>query len=98
MNDLDRQDFDQAMGESFASFVSPPVQWEDASPHECCEAIWTVLGFDVTPELLASLNNEKIEDIRIAFGTYFECEQPTTQNIIDAIAATLSRWPIGSTD
>jgi hypothetical protein len=32
-----RPDFEQALGETFGDFVSPPVSFEDASPHECCE-------------------------------------------------------------
>jgi hypothetical protein len=39
-------DFEQALGETFGDHVSPPVPFEDASPHECCEVVWTVAGCD----------------------------------------------------
>lgn len=44
-----RPDFEQAVGETFGEFVSPPVPFEDASPHECCEVVWAVAGRRVTP-------------------------------------------------
>ena len=35
-----RPDFEQALGETFGDYVSPPVPFEDASPHECCEVVY----------------------------------------------------------
>jgi len=29
-----RPDFEQALGETFGDYVSPPVPFEDASPHD----------------------------------------------------------------
>ncbi len=51
-----RPDFEQALGESFGEAVCPPVPFEDASPHECCEVVWAVAGADVTPTMLAELD------------------------------------------
>ena len=39
-----RPDFEQALGETFGDYVSPPVPFEDASPHECCEVVWASLA------------------------------------------------------
>ena len=93
-----RTEFEQALGETFGEFVSPPVPFEDASPHECCEVIWHVVGDDVTPAMLAALNDTKIEELAKSFGEDFECDPPTVDQIRDAISHTLARWPIRSLD
>lgn len=96
MRDNNRPDFEQAMGEAFSDFVSPPVRFEDASPHECCEAIWSVLGREVTPTALASLPHARLVALSEGFGKYFDTDAPSVDRIKDAIAGTLARWPVGS--
>ena len=91
-----RPDFEQAMGETFGEFVSPPVTFEDASPHECCEVIWSVAGHDVTPARLAALSEGEIATLARRFGEYFESDAPTVEQVEAAIAHTLARWPVGS--
>jgi len=93
-----RPDFEVAMGEEFGALVSPPVPFFEASPHECCEAIWAALGRDVTPRRLARITPSQIEELANAFGTYFECDAPAGMQLMEAIARTLSRWPPGSLD
>ncbi len=84
------------MGEEFGNLVSPPVPFLEASPQECCEAIWRVLGENVTPTILAKLNQSGYQSIAVSFGEWFECEAPPTMQIAEAVARTLSRWPPGS--
>ena len=91
-----RPDFEQALGETFGDYVSPPVPFEDASPHECCEVVWAVAGRDVTPARLAALGEDQLSDLARKFGEYFECDAPTVEQVRDAIAHTLARWPVGS--
>jgi len=91
-----RPDFEQAMGEAFGECVSPPVPFEDASAHECCEVVWDVVGRNVTPRKLAALSNDEIVSLSQRFGEYFELESPSIENIKEAIARTLARWPVGS--
>ena len=55
-----RNDFVQAMGESFGEFVSPPVPFDVASPHECCEVVWSVAGYEVNPAQWAALNEAQL--------------------------------------
>lgn len=86
------------MGEEFSDLVSPPIPFFEASPHECCEAIWQVLGDDVTPTTLANLTDSEFQKIALAFGNWFECEAPPAMQIAEAVARTLSRWPAGSLD
>jgi hypothetical protein len=95
VNQQYRSDFNQALGESFGDYVSPPIPFDAASPHECCEALWSVLGTNITPTQLAQLSPETIATIAHQFGEYFECEAPTIEQIQAAIAQTLFRWPIG---
>lgn len=87
-----RPDFELAMGQSF----SECVKFEDGSPHECCEAIWAVLGMNVTPRDLAALSDERIEALALSFGKYFELEAPSAEQMKEAVARTLARWPVGS--
>jgi hypothetical protein len=91
-----RPDFLQALGETFGDYVSPPVPFEDASPHECCEVVWAVTGRDVTPARLAALGEDQVSDLARKFGEYFECDAPTVEQVRVAIAHTLARWPVGS--
>jgi len=91
-----RPDFQQAMGESFAEAVCPPVPFESASAHECCEVIWEVLGFKVTPRSLTTLTEAQILALSQKFGEYFESESPSLEKVKEAIARTLARWPVGS--
>jgi len=91
-----RPDFEQALGESFGEHVSPPVPFEDASPHECCEVVWSIAGQEVTPARMATLNEDEITALAHKFGTYFGCDAPSIHQINDAIADTLARWPVGS--
>jgi hypothetical protein len=93
-----RSDFEQAMGETFGDFVSPPVPFDDASPHECCEVVWSVAGRDVTPARLAWFGASQVATLARRFGEYFGCEPPSESQVRDPIAQTLARWPVGSLD
>lgn len=79
INDQNRSDFNQALGESFGDYISPPIPFDAASPHECCEALWAVLGPNITPTQLAQLSPETIATIAQQFGAYFESEAPTIE-------------------
>lgn len=91
-----RPDFEQALGETFGDFLCPPLPLDDASPHECCEVVWQVTGYDVTPAQLRDLTANQIEQLAKRFGEYFECTPPTVFQIKEAISHTLARWPPGS--
>jgi hypothetical protein len=86
-------DFEQAMGEEFGVAVSPPVPFEDASAHECCEAVWRALGPEVTPAILASIGTAELERLASAFASYFECERPSHAALERAVTGVLARWP-----
>jgi hypothetical protein len=91
-----RPDFEQAMGETFGEYVSPPVPFDDATPHECCEVIWSVAGREVTPTRLAGLSEAELSHLARRFGEWADCDPPTVEQIKRAIAQTLARWPVGS--
>jgi hypothetical protein len=95
-DDQKRDDFIVAMGESFSDSICPPVPNEEASPHECCNAVCSVLGRNVTPTTLARLSEVRLVALAIGIGEYFECEAPREEQVEDAIARTLDRWPAGS--
>lgn len=86
------------MGEIFGEFVSPPVPFGSASPHECCEVIWSVAGDSVTPRGLAALTDVQILALSEKFGEYFESQSPSVEKVKKAIAKTLLAWPVGSLD
>lgn len=94
---MSNPDFVQATVLSFSDHVSPPVPFDDASPHGCYEAVESFLGEDVTPERPSKLSDQEIEELASAFGRCFEVEPPSSAQIRQAIRATLHRWPPGST-
>jgi hypothetical protein len=91
-----RPDFEQALGESFAECATPPLPFEEASAHECCEVVWQVVGFDVTPAILAAMEDAQIAELSAAFGLYFETTAPSVEQMKTAISRTLARWPVRS--
>ena len=93
-----RADFEQALGESFGDRVCPPVPFESASAHECCEVVWSVAGRDVTPARLAGLPEPQVSELARRFADYFGCEPPAASQVRDAIADALARSPVGSMD
>src|SRR5262249_32836352 len=66
-----RADFEQAMGEPSGEAVCPPVPFESASAHECCEVIWSVLGLKVTPRSLTTLTQAQIVTLSQRIAEYF---------------------------
>ncbi len=91
-----RPDFETAMGEEFGDLVCPPVPTSEASPHECCEAVWLAVGRNVTPTSLANLSELQLHQLAKAFSNYFECAPPAVVRLAEAVARTLARWPPGS--
>jgi hypothetical protein len=89
-------EFLTAMGESFGASISPPVPFDGASAHECYNAVWSVLGQEVTPTSLAHLSQPQLSALAEGIGAYFECDPPTVEQVKLAIARTLHRWPMGS--
>jgi hypothetical protein len=88
-----------SLGETFSYYVtqtSIPFEEADVSPHECCEVVWSVLGYDVTPTRLWKLNESQVAALANKFGEYFGYDSPTVEEVKDAIADTLARWPIDS--
>lgn len=93
MNKQMRADFEQAVGESFADHLCPPLPFDDASAHECYEVIRETVGPEVNSRHLEKLNDAKIETLASSFGSYFECKPPKPHQIKKAIASLLFRWP-----
>lgn len=93
-----RLDFETAMGEEFGHVICPPVRAIDASPHDCCEAVWRALGWHATPSTLANLSEAQFCDLAKSISDFFECAQPPVEQLAEAVARTLSRWPPGSLD
>jgi hypothetical protein len=91
-----RPEFEQAMGESFAECVCPPVPFMNGITDECCEVVRMVAGYQVTPARLAAFRKADIERLSKAFGEYFGTADPSVKQIKEAIALTLARWPVGS--
>ena len=65
------------------------MPFEDASPRECCEVVWHIVGKDVTPDALAALDDAKIAEPAKSFGEDFECESPTLKN---SETQSLTHW------
>jgi hypothetical protein len=93
---MSRADFLQAAGESFGDCICPPIPFEDASAHECCEVLTEALGDGFTPDRLAALTDTEMATLATRFGDYFESEPPSPAQIRQAVERTLRRWPVGS--
>ena len=92
-HDPRQSDFLSALGEELAEAVSPPVPFEDASPHECCEAARGVLGPEAAPQVLAALDEDGLRCLADALGAWFEVEPPALPRVRRAVERTLARWP-----
>ena len=93
---MSRPDFEQSVGETFGDFICPPVPFEDASAHECCEVIKEVFGDGVSSENFASVDDEDIFRLAAAFGRYFDVEPPSAEQVRNAVRQIAKRWPPGS--
>jgi hypothetical protein len=95
---MDRRqgDFMQAVGESFADCVCPPVPHGNMFVADCWDIVCEQVGDGVTPTRLASLVRADLERLRKAFGSYFECDPPSLTQVKEAIRVSLARWPVGS--
>lgn len=91
-----QRDFEQAMGECFSEHVSPPVPYEDASAHECCEPVWAIAGRHMTPRSLVALSDDQIASLSAKIGEWFDSPAPTVEQVRAAISCTLARWPVES--
>ncbi|MBM9466742.1 hypothetical protein [Nakamurella leprariae] len=93
MDATHRIDVEQAMGVQSGDCLWPPVPFDDASPYECCEAVWSALGQAVTPAMLASLDDQDVTRLAAAVGQWFEVDTPSLAQVRTAGAQTLARWP-----
>jgi hypothetical protein len=92
--DIRQCDFWAALGEEFSQAVCPPVAFEDASPHECCEPLRQVLGPIATPKGLAALSESDLHGLASAFGAHFETPPPSLEPLRRAVEGVLARWPV----
>ena len=89
-------EFMQAVGESFADCVCPPVPRDDIYIAASWDIICKQLDDKVTPSRFATLNRADFERLRKAFGEYFECKPPSLAQVKLAVQVSLARWPVGS--
>lgn len=91
-------DFVSAICKEFCEALSDVVLLEALSPQECWEPLINVLGKDVDAKTLADLTNEQIEQLRVAYASWFENDTITTDQIKTGISRTLVRWsPVSGT-
>ncbi|MFI4862302.1 MAG: hypothetical protein ACIAXF_16680 [Phycisphaerales bacterium JB063] len=90
------QDFMVALGKCFGQHICPPVDVEDATPHECGEAVGSCFGSDITPTMLSKLKILDMLDLADAITAHFECDKIDINQIDKAISELLKRWPVGS--
>lgn len=93
---MSRADFEQAVGEIFGDCICPPVPFDDASAHECCEVVTAEFGDDVSPADFVDIGDAVVVRLAAAFGRYFEAVPPSAEQIREAIRLVTQRWPAGS--
>jgi hypothetical protein len=93
----DRQgDFMQAVGESYADCVCPPVPHGNMFVPDCWDVLCDAVGVEVTPARLAALTSADLDRLRTALGSYFQCDPPSLRQVKAAVKVSLARWPVGS--
>jgi hypothetical protein len=93
MSEQRRLDFLAAFGEEFCEGLSPTVGWETVTPQDGYEVFLRVLRQEPSPQLLSSLSDLQLDQLRAGSEQYFECEGLTVAQIRDVIARTLARRP-----
>jgi hypothetical protein len=93
MNEHKRLDFLAAFGEEFRAGLWPIVGWENLVPQDAFAVLLRVQRQEPTPQLLSSLSDLELEQLRVESERYFECEGLTVAQIRKVIARTLARHP-----
>jgi hypothetical protein len=88
-----KADWEQAVGECFADAVSPPVPFEQASAHECFEAVAGAFGGDNGWRSPASLSLSDRLALAEAIANWFECDAPRLEQIDRALELLGSCYP-----
>jgi hypothetical protein len=89
-------EFMQAMAESFAECVCPPIPPGNDFIAGSIDVVQCSVVDELTPSRLAALKSEDIRRLAQEFGQYFGSKAPSVRQVKDAIAVTLARWPVGS--
>ena len=90
MDEQDWYDFLSAFGEEFCEALPEAVE---CVPQDSFEIFKRVMQCDPTPELLAALSDTQFEQLRKGSEDYFEFQGITVEQIQNAVARTLGRWP-----
>src|SRR5690348_12184683 len=91
MDEQKRLDFLAALGEAFCEELAPAVGWDNVTPQDAFEVFLRVLRQEPSPQILSSLSDLQLEQLRVGSEQYFECEGLTVAQICTIIARTLAR-------
>jgi hypothetical protein len=86
-------DFITAICEEFAWEIEAVVETEFLTPQECWDPVVKVFGWNFDPVVLAHITDTEIEQLRIAFADWFECESISSDHIRTAVLRLQARWP-----
>jgi hypothetical protein len=91
MDEQSFADFLTALGEEFATALSPPVDL--IVPQDGYEVWLRAFGTRPTPAALAALTSPDVERLRAACASLFECPDVSIEQVTLAVRRTLARWP-----
>ena len=92
---MDEQDFINflsALGEEFCEALSPVVGWDKVVPQDGYEVFYRALNQKPSPQLLASLSESGLEQLRASCGEYLQCQNITVGHMRLVVSRTLARW------
>jgi hypothetical protein len=94
---MDEQDFIyslSALGEEFCESLSPVVRFDNIVPQDSYEVFLRAFATTPNPQLLASLSETQLEQLRASCEEYFKCHEITIDHMRSIVSRTLSRWPM----
>jgi hypothetical protein len=94
---MDEQDFlgfVSALGEEFCEALFPVVGRNDVVPQDGYEVFCRTFKQEPSPQMLTSLTESDLEQLRATCEEYLECQRITVGHMRSFVSRTLARWPV----
>ena len=93
MSDQERLDFLAAFGDEFCQALADSVGQDALVPQDGFEVFLRVFQEEPSPQLLSSLSDNQLEQLRVGSERYFETGGIPIEQIRMAVTRTLARYP-----
>lgn len=93
MDEQEFLDFLSALGEEFCEALCPVVGRGGVVPQDGYEVCYRVFKREPSPQMLASLTDAQLEQLRAGCEEYLGCQGVTVGHVRSFVSRTLTRWP-----